>query len=412
MASVILIDRLRRFRDTFDPVVRWLAAIRLVGALGYSLSMPFLALYLHEELGITMTHIGIMMTSSGLLGAIGSMTGGILSDKWGRKQIMVRLMFVRGFIFIVLAAVVFFRQPFLLFASIYLLNGFIGMAIFPIMDAVVADVTSHQNRREAYGMLRVASNLGWSTGPAIGGVMMVFGYHWLFLSTACVVFTIATLASIKLRETRILSVQPVKSPYNLTALKDNFFFVKFLLICMLFYFVHGQLIAPLSVHASSVVGLSKIQIGMLYFINAGMVTVLQFPITRLIRNMSALPALSFACILYALGYYWIGYAGSMMVMASAVAIFTFGEMIEAPVANAYVSYLAPAGMTGAYMGAFNLVVHLGWSVGPLIGGLLQDNISNPVHTWTVISSMAAVAAIGFALLNRSSNSVKLSETKL
>ncbi len=371
--------------------------MRLIGALGFSLSIPFLAIYLHEELGISMSWIGIMLTISGVLGSLASSIGGALSDRFGRRDLLIWLLALRAVSFLVMAYLVWVRSPFAVFSAFYIFSSMLGTSIFPLSEAIVADVTSSEKRAEAYGILRVSANLGWAIGPAIGGILVIFGYYWLFVSTAFALAGAALVVMLTIKETVVISSEKHHESLLGPVLKDKRLLM-FVAVGLVMFLARGQLISTLSVHLSGTVGLSKGQIGLLYGLNGAMVAALQVPTTRLTVRLNPLSALSFAGVLYGLGYFLVGLAGTMSAMVTAMIIITGAEMIEMPTSASYVTELAPVGLVGAYLGAFHFVFHLGWTVGPMVGGVLLDVMPDPLYAWTAIAGLAVAGGIGFRLL--------------
>ncbi len=345
-----------------------------------------------------MTQIGLMMTVSGLVGAgLGSMAGAI-SDRIGRRRLLATLLAAMCLNFMVLTYVVWARLSFLIFAALWTVRGLVGSGAQPVMDAVVTDITPVRKRAEAYGMQRVGSNVGWGLGPAIGGFIMAYGYHWLFLMTACIIGLTAALAQLKIPETWKPSAMGTVRRTTLGILKQDRYAVAFLLVCLCLALVRGQLLATLSVHASGNIGLTKPQIGFIFFLNAAMVIAFQVPVARWTSRFKPLMVMVCAGLLYGAGYLDVGLSRQFSHVILAIAIVTVGELLESPTASAYISRLAPPGASGSYMGGYGLVMSLGWAVGPLVGGLLLDNFSRPLNTWIVIAGMAATSSLGFALL--------------
>ncbi|MFN3821143.1 MAG: MFS transporter, partial [bacterium] len=211
---------IRTQMKTLNPVVVYIALARFVGALGFSISMPFLALYLHQELQIKPSVIGGMLTAAGILGALFSQIGGRLSDSLGRKYLLILLLGMRSFSFLLLAYLVWSHRGFGWFSLFYITSALFGTSIFPVMDAIVADVTPSSGRDSAYSLIRVAANLGWGIGPAIGGILVIWGYWWLFLITALLVFGSLVLIKWKIPETKNNTENSPKS-YRTMALKDD-----------------------------------------------------------------------------------------------------------------------------------------------------------------------------------------------
>ena len=392
---------LRSFRlfAELSPDLAWLGLVRIINALGFALAMPFLGLYLFHELHIPMTQIGLMLTAAGILGSAASTVGGAWSDTVGRKRLVVYLMSARGLVFGLLTWLVWSHQPFELFALVFIISALLGNPVFAITDAMVADVVAPERRNEAFGAMRVAVNLGWAVGPALGGLLVAAGYHWLFLATAVSIGISALLIALKVRETVTTAGAP-RSGLELGAVLRDHRLLYFLAAAQILFLVQGQLVTPISVHASSNVGLTKSQVGSIYFLNGAMVVVMQMLITRLVKGYHPLSALAAAGLIYAVGYWTVGLAGSYAGMLGATVLITLAEMVGAPTATAYVSMLAPEGKMGAYMGVFGLVVHLGWTVGPLLGGVLMDNLDTPLHVWLIVAAVALLSSVAFILLNR------------
>ncbi|MCF7811675.1 MFS transporter [bacterium] len=393
-----------------NPLVKWLALIRFIGALGFALSMPFLALYLHEDNGIPMTTIGLMLTTTGLVGASASTIAGALSDVFGRSRLVKGLLTARALSFAVLAYIVWRNMSFASFAVVYVISGFLGAAIFPLVDSITADIVPLERRAEVYGLTRSAANVGWAIGPAIGGFIVVGGYYLMFLSTSVMVGIAAVIAIIKVTETwRSALIQ--KQEYKFYRIFSDYRMMRFVALCLMMYIVRGQLLVTLSVHASTNIGLTKVQIGWLYFENGVMVASLLVIVASWLKKYDALRVLSVAALMYGTGYLIVGYAPNMLVMIGAVAIITLAEIVDTPIASAYASSLAPEGMTGIYMGSFSLTLHLGWTVGPLLGGFVMDHTVQPQSVWLVISGVALTAAIGFFVIGSREGKLRVASSE-
>jgi predicted MFS family arabinose efflux permease len=400
-------ELLRRLYQGHDPVIFRLSVIRLIGSIGFAVSIPFLSIYLHENLYISMTLIGAMLTTSGIVGALGATMGGSISDKIGRHKLLIWMLIGRSIAFAVIAWLVWTKQPFLIFSAVYILAAVMGTSIFPLMEAMIADVTPLSRRSDAYGLMRVAANLGWALGPAIGGLLVAGGFHLLFIVTSIALAASSLLVAFKMNETLVKDLESAEPPRLRTIFKDPHLF-KFLFVCLLMFLTRGQLVSTLSMHASTNVGLSKSQIGMLFFINGAMVTAMQVWVTKRTAPVLPLRALALAGLLYGGGYFCVGLATGGTAMVAAMVIITIAEMIESPTSATYVTALAPAGMSGSYLGVYNLVMHLGWTVGPTVGGILLDFMPKPLYAWSAVASLAIISSIGFVILGRKSQADLLS----
>jgi len=348
-----------------------------------------------------------MMTVSGVIGSASSTVWGSLADRYGRLRPLLFIIFLRGIAFLLLAWSVWHKSGFIVFAGFYIFSGVLGTGLFPITDAIVSDVTTREKRVEVFGIMRVVMNMSWALGPAVGGLLVQGGYHWLFVATSISLLISGIVAVIRLRETHPPEKRTGADPADNNGTNGGFapylkdtIFMQFLAIAVLIFLVKGQLVATISVHSAETVGLGKGEISILYFLNGACVAIFQLAISRLVARRNPLLALAFSGILYSIGYAVVGFAGGFPTMITAMLIITSGELFEAPTTSAYVANLAPARLSGTYMGAFNMVLHLGWTIGPLLGGILTDKFANPTHMWMVISGMALTASFGFLMLYR------------
>ena len=227
-----------------------------------------------------------MLTAAGLMGALATTFSGAISDIFGRSSLLKVLITSRMLTFIVLSFIVQHQMSFEWFGAVYIVSALLGAALFPLMDAILADVSPPEQRTEVYGLLRAVANAGWAFGPAIGGFVVASGgYYKLFLATAGALLIANVVAFLKIRETWNVKKED-RGNYRLSVIFRDGKFFSFIAICLILYMVKGQLIATLSVHASGNVGLSKPQIGWLYFQNAAMVATMLIFVAKWLRNVN------------------------------------------------------------------------------------------------------------------------------
>jgi MFS family permease len=391
-----MIRRLRSLLRSYDRRLWILFLAGMVSAIGFSVVFPFLGLYLYTERGVPMALVGSLFTTFAVSGSISQMMGGNWSDRLGRKRIMVTGLFGRVVAYVLLAFAVGLRAPLWALGMVFVLSSFAGNLVEPASQAMIADVVPPDKRVEAYGILRVGGNFGWALGPALGGFLASFSYASLFLFTALASIISGTLVLTQIRE----SHQPSPSErYGARELLSLFADGKFIMFCVITYFlvvIMAQLVTTLSVYGTAHVRISKIQVGYLYTTNGLLVALFQFPAARLIRKMRITDALALGAILYALGYFSLGFATSFLFMWLAMWVITSGEVIVSPSGQALVANLSPEAKRGRYMGLFGLFGSFGWATGPLVGGLILDAlIGSPVALWGAIGSIGLAAMVGY-----------------
>jgi len=132
-------------------------------------------------------------------------------------------------------------------------------------------------------------------------------------------------------------------------------------------------------------------------VNGAIVVLFEFPITSFVRRFPTGPVLAVGTVVYAIALLIMGNASVFAAFLLMIVVATFGEIIISPNSLTYASNLAPEAMRGRYMGLFGLIRQGGNAIGPLLGGLLSDQIA-PAAIWYGGAFLCLAAAIGFALL--------------
>ncbi len=394
-------DRIRLFVGRYHKSVWALVILRLVSASGVSLSLPFLSLYLHQQRGIPMTVVGTIMMLSAILSPVGRLVGGDLADRLGRKPILLWSVLSRSALFFVLAALLWRDAPVWAIALCYSTVRLSGSFAMPCISALIADLTPPEQRTEAYGLMRVGSNVGWAAGPAVGGYLaVVLPYAALFAFSASV-------SALSLLLVLALAHEPVRQTAeqhglgSLVATLRDRTFTAFVGLSILVLVVSGQLVSTLSVFTVDRLGFSEAQFGGLLTLNGALVVALQYPLARFASRVSRYRALVLGSILYGVGYLALGWLHSYVALLGAITVVTVGEVVFQPTALGVAADTAPPNRRGTYMGSFGLAEALGWSAGPFLGGVLLDAFpASPPVVWGMITSLAFLAATGFVLWTR------------
>jgi len=396
-----LTARIGRGLRGYDRRFWILLGVQLVVAVGFGAAMPFVSIYLHNQLGTPMSLVGTIMLVSALVASAGRILGGELADRIGRRPVVLGGMAVRVVTFAVMAWVIHIRAPALAVGAVFLLVRLAGAVVRPALMAMVADVVDPGRRVEAYALFRIGSNAGWAMGPAIGGFLVATSYASLFLLTAAaslvgllIVFRF-TSESMRAAEREAFSLRRL-----VDVARDRSFLV-FASWCVLLFLVMGQFASTLGVFATSIIGITEANLGILFTVNGVAVVLMQWPAARLAGRVGIRWGLVIGCLLYAAGYFSVAFAPGFAVLIGSMVVITMGEVIFSPTSTAAVANMAPSERVGRYMGFFGLTEALGWSAGPFIGGLLFDRWSGiPVALWGTIAAMGVVAAGGFAVSMR------------
>ena len=338
-------------------------------------------------------------------GAFGQIVGGEIADRLGRRPVMYASMVSRGLVFVALFAAMALIPNIWLISGLLLVSSLLGSMFEPASNAMVADLVATGRRMEAYSLLRVGQNIGWTLGPLISGVMIVFlPFSWLFAVSAVTCLSVGVVIILKVAEPERSSSPHAKFHLrDLGAITRHRMFLVFCLASLPIGIVMGQMSSTFSVFAVQDAGIAEAEVGYLYALNGVMVVALQFPMARAISRHQMPYALALGSMLYAVGYLVLGFSGAMWMLVLSMVVTTLGENVISPASTSLVAKLSPDNERGRYMGAFGIFSSFGWSLGPAIGGSLYDSLHTmPLALWSAVALIAVVSVAGYLHLGRMS----------
>ena len=383
------------------PKTFWiLVGVSFIDNLGGALLFPFFALYLTSKFDIGMTQVGILFAAYAAASLIGGILGGALTDRFGRKQIIIFSLIATS-LSSVLMGLANSLDLFFIIAAIAGLTNIGG----PAHQAMVADLLPENKRAQGYGILRVIMNLSVVIGPAIGGFLAAKSYFLLFVTDAVISLFVAGLVMSFIPETKPQKAEgqeeeSVSQTFGgyIHVFRD-YIFVAFMLISILMGLVYMNLNTTLGVYLRDSFDFSEAGYGALLSLNATMVVLLQFPITRKIEKKPPMLMMAAGMVLYTIGFAMYGFVSTTFFFAIAMAILTFGEMLIAPVSQSLVARFSPENMRGRYMAIFGISGAIPFALGPLLAGLVMDNASDPRVLWYVVGLVGIFATLGFLWLH-------------
>ena len=141
-----------------------------IDLLGYSLILPLLP-YIAERFSATPTQVGLLLTANALAQMIAAPLIGRLSDRWGRRPMLIISVTGTVIAFLLFS---FSQSLWMLFLS-RILDGFLG-GNTALAKAYITDITDNENRSKGLGLIGAAFGLGFIIGPFSGGQLSKFGF--------------------------------------------------------------------------------------------------------------------------------------------------------------------------------------------------------------------------------------------
>jgi len=378
--------------------------VNFVDRLGGSLLFPFFALYITKKFDVGMTTVGQLFFIFFLSGFIGSLPGGALTDRFGRKGIIIFSLITSSFSTLLMG----FVNEFQLFLTVAFISGIFTDVGGPAYEAVFMDMLPEEKRASGFGIRRVAFNLAIVIGPAIGGFIAARSYLALFIIDAVVSAIVALMVFLLIPETKPAAEEGREQPSfiqtfigYIKVLRD-LKFLAFTMVCLLLWMVYMNMNTTLGVYLRDQHGIPDSGYGWLISINAAMVVLLQFPITRRIEKKPPMLMMAFGAVFVASGLLLYGFVSTFWLFIIAMAILTIGEMITVPVANALVASFSPEEMRGRYNFIYGLSWGISFAIGPLLAGQILDNY-NPNWLWYACGIIGMAAILGFLTLHSSTH---------
>jgi MFS family permease len=377
-----------------------LAAGTLVYLVGLEMTYPYETLYLNGRLGVSMTTLGLILGITLLATLPMQVVGGALCDRIGRRPVLIAGIVGSMTLYGGLAL----TTDLTLIVALIAFEAAFGWAQFiTASNAIVADVTTPQQRTEAFSVSRVALNAGIAVGPLIALPLLAYdpSFRLNFIASAVICAGFLAIVIVWLRETRppgvrAGSVMTSFSGYG-EVLRDRTM-LAFCLIALLPNYAFGQIWATMPVMLSDLHGVTAQRWSVCMIVYGACVVVLQYPVIRVLGRRDLMLLLSLSCVAQGIGLGAAAFVPWPATLACIAAI-AFGIVLLIPIAATVVSRLAPVELRGRYMGVWTLVYMGGYAIGPLLGGWAYDALGGRV-SFALTAAVCLAGAALFPLLCR------------
>jgi len=391
---------LKETYQKFSPTFWIVIGTHFIDVIGNTLLNPFFALYVTQKFNVGMTEAGLMLGTNSLAGIFGSAIGGAVSDKFGRRGVILFGLVVSALSGLTLG----FVTHYYLFYAVSVFVGLMGSAAHPAHNAMLADLLPPEKRAEGFGISRVVNNFAWIIGPTIGGLLASFDYLYLFLTDAVISIITALLVFRFIPETK---PQPKEKTENLSLLQtlrgygivflDNPF-LAFIFASILMILVYQQMYSSLSVFLRDVHNISPRFYGLVMSSSAVTVVLFQLSVTKIIKRYPPFLMMAAATFFYMIGFTMYGFVATVPLFVLAMIVITVGEMVAMPTSNVLAASFAPEDMRARYMAVFGLTWAVPSMLGPVAAGLVMDNY-DPRYIWYIGGALCIVVMAAFYALH-------------
>ncbi len=409
-------SQLSSWLPSIHPQV-WIFAIgRFLSEVGSGFTLFYAPIFFVNQLGLSATSVGVALGSASISGIVGRIAGGSLADSeyWGRRRTLLLATAISAIASLVLATTNNFTS--LVIGS--LISG-LGIGFYwPAAEAVVADASQIDNRRETFAIARLADNLGLAIGILLAGflIAIVGNYRWLFIIDAISFMLFFGVVYVGISETEQQQIEESEKTEifaSWMAVLKNWRFLVYIAVNIFFTIYISQIHSTLPLYFKNFVfvegtakGFTETTISGLFAWHLVFAIICQLPVTSILKRCSHTLALTVSAIFWAIGFGLIWVSGTapshqLVWVTLALGVFAVAIVSYTPSAASLVTELAPENQRGVYFSINALCWAIGSFIGHPLGGWALDRpqiITNSY--WLAFILSIAIAVVILQYLNR------------
>ncbi|WP_394665406.1 MFS transporter [uncultured Chryseobacterium sp.] len=373
-----------------------LALVMLINRAG-SMVLPFLGVYMTDHLKFSIENTGVVLSFFGIGSVIGSWLGGFITDRIGeyRVQYLSLLLSVPLFCMIPL-----FKTE-IGVATIILLQSIVSDSFRPANSVAITKYAKPENITRAFSLNRMAINLGFSIGPALGGILSAISYEFLFFSNAFTALVAGILYIVFFRKRNILAklkarkvqeaieIKKENSPY-----RDGKFLV-YCFFCMLFSICFFQLFSTLTIFYKDTAHLSQQSIGYILGYSGFLVVLLEMGLVQVAEKYFSLAVtMLLGTFICGFAYAMLGFDCSIVILVVSMSLLCVGEIWALPFMSTITALRSGKNNKGAYMGLNGISFSIAFIVTPTLGTFIAERFGFTM-LWIGTGVLATIIAIAF-----------------
>jgi predicted MFS family arabinose efflux permease len=393
------------YKNAYSGLSRpiWIQAVVMLINRSGTMVIPFLTVYLTTALHFSIAQAGIVLSVFGVGAIIGVYVGGKLTDSIGFFPVQFWSLLSNGVLFLVLGQL----RGFLPICGCIFLLACIGESFRPANASAIAYYSRTDNRTRSYSLNRLAINLGFAVGPALGGLLAGISYGLLFWADGLTCVLAALVLYWRLRPKEALQLHPehVENPPPAQSAYRDKIYLRFVFLVWLFALAFFQIFSVIPIYYHSVLRLSNFQIGLVMSMNGLLIAFFEMVLVYRLENRRPNTLyISLGVLLHATAYLSLGLCGVYGIVAViSMLLLTGGEILSMPFMNSYWIGRSNHQNRGQYAALYGIAYSAAQVVGPSLGAWVVDRWGFSWN-WAMLVCLSVLTAWGFRSLTASERS--------
>ncbi len=379
----------------------WLLAIVMLINRSGTMVIAFMTLYC-SKLGYTPSQGGMVVAIYGLGALVGAFFGGRISDKVGFYFVQFISLLCGGLLFLLLGQMNTYTAICICTFFLSLVNE----SFRPANSSAIAHYSTPQNRTQSFALVRLAINIGWAVGSAVGGILASINYKLLFwvdgsTNIFAAVLLLLILPKVTVQQQKVkpknseIATQ-TKSPY-----KDGIFLF-FIAFKILFAVAFFQFFTTIPLFFNEKLHLSEFWIGIIMAMNGVLIGLVEMVIVfKLEGKKPYLTLMMYAAVLMALSFLVLLFPGfnGFFIATLCVLIMTIAEMVGMPFMNTFYISRSNENNRGQYAALYTMA----WSAAQVFGSSGGSKMATAFGystLWWCMAGISILAAFGYYKLQQ------------
>jgi len=393
------------YKNAYDGLSRriWLLGIVMLINRSGTMVLAFMTLYC-KSIGFTTKQGGFVVAIYGIGSVAGAFLGGKITDKFGFYYTQFTALFLGGIMFIVLGQM----ESYVAICVCTFFLSMVNESFRPANAAAIAHYSTPKNRTQAFSLVRLAINIGWGIGVAVGGVLASINYHLLFWTDGFTNIAAALSLLVILPKVTLQQQKPTADAGALNTLAKTPYhdreFLKFLVLTFLFAVCFFQLFTTVPLYFKEGLKLNEFWIGVVMSVNGLLIAIIEMVLVfKLEGRRPYLTLMSYGSVIMGIAFLLLNlpvHNGFIIALLSMLVI-TVAEMTGMPFMNSYYIGRSSDRNRGQYAGLYTMSWSLAQVIGSSCGAIIAASFGF-FNLWLIVGFICLVTALGYYMLQKSS----------